>query len=587
MSGRIPREFIDELLARADIVELIDARVPLTKAGRDFKACCPFHNEKTPSFTVSQTKQFYHCFGCGANGSAIGFLMEFEHLSFREAIEELAQSTGLEIPDTGPARPEDTLTPALLDAVADANRFFKEQLRQHEMSAEAIRYLKERGLSGEVAAQFELGLAPSGWDSLAQTAKGDSKTLDMMAKAGLVARKDTGRVYDRFRSRIIFPIHDYKGRVVAFGGRVLGDGEPKYLNSPETPIFQKGSELYNLHRARSNIAHQGHSIVVEGYMDVVALAQYGVDHAVATLGTATTPRHLKRLFRLSPSIIFCFDGDRAGRAAAWRALEAALPELGGGRQISFLFLPDGDDPDSLVRREGGETFRDLAAKATSLPDFLFEKLAGETDMDRIDGRARLVELAKPLLARLPEGPLRELMHQRLREETGVQSTETPHASKVRQPSSRRPTPSQRLSPIATAISLLLQQPGLATQVVLPEHLDDSADEPGLQLLITLHKMARGESHLTTGALLERFRDSEDASILEKLAAKDHLLGEEDFPPFFSETLLTIQEQALGKSIDKLVSRAGQEELDEPSKTRLAELYRDRQSLRQEREELGR
>ena len=586
MSGRIPREFIDELLARADIVELIDARVPLTKAGRDFKACCPFHNEKTPSFTVSQTKQFYHCFGCGANGSAIGFLMEFEHLSFREAIEELAQSTGLEIPDTGPARPEDTLTPALLDAVADANRFFKEQLRQHEMSAEAIRYLKERGLSGEVAAQFELGLAPSGWDSLAQTAKGDDKTLDMMTKAGLVARKDTGRVYDRFRSRIIFPIPDYKGRVVAFGGRILGDGEPKYLNSPETPIFQKGSELYNLHRARSNIAQQGHSIVVEGYMDVVALAQYGVDHVVATLGTATTPRHLERLFRLSPSIIFCFDGDRAGRAAAWRALETALPELGGGRQISFLFLPDGDDPDSLVRREGVDTFRDLAAKATSLPDFLFEKLAGETDMDRIDGRARLVELAKPLLARLPEGPLRELMHQRLREETGVQSTETPRASKGRQVPSRRSTPSQRLSPIATAISLLLQQPGLATRFALPEHLDDSPDEPGLQLLITLYKMTGGESHLTTAALLERFRDSEDASTLEKLAAKDHLLGEEDFPPFFSETLLTIQEQALGKSIDKLVSRAGQEELDETSKARLAELYRDRQLLRQEREEPG-
>jgi len=584
MSGRIPREFIDELLARADIVELIDARVPLTKAGRDFKACCPFHNEKTPSFTVSQTKQFYHCFGCGANGSAIGFLMEFEHLSFREAIEELAQSTGLEIPDTGPARPEDTLTPALLDTVADANRFFKEQLRQHEMSAEAIRYLKERGLSGEVAAQFELGLAPSGWDSLAQTARGDGKTLDLMAKAGLVARKDTGRVYDRFRSRIIFPIHDYKGRVVAFGGRILGDGEPKYLNSPETPVFQKGSELYNLHRARSNIAQQGHSIVVEGYMDVVALAQHGVDHAVATLGTATTPRHLERLFRLSPSIIFCFDGDRAGRAAAWRALETALPELGGGRQISFLFLPDGDDPDSLVRREGGDTFRDLAAEATSLPDFLFEKLAGETDMDRIDGRARL--LAKPLLARLPEGPLRELMHQRLREETGVQSTEMARASKGRQAPSRRHTPSQRLSPIATAISLLLQQPGLATQFALPEHLDDSADEPGLQLLMTLHQMAGGESQLTTGALLERFRDSQDASTLEKLAGKDHLLGEEDFSPFFSETLLTIQEQALSKSIDKLVSRAGQEELDEPSKARLAELYRDRQLLRQEREELG-
>jgi len=585
MSGRIPREFIDELLARADIVELIDARVPLTKAGRDFKACCPFHNEKTPSFTVSQTKQFYHCFGCGANGSAIGFLMEFEHLSFREAIEELAQSAGLEIPDTGPARPEDTLTPALLDAVADANRFFKEQLRQHEMSAKAIRYLKERGLSGEVAAQFEFGLAPPG-ATLSQTAQGDNKTLDLMIKAGLIARDDNNRAYDRFRSRIIFPIHDYKGRVVAFGGRILGDGEPKYLNSPETPIFQKRSELYNLHRARSNIAQQGHSIVVEGYMDVVALAQHGVENAVATLGTATTPRHLERLFRLAPSIIFCFDGDRAGRAAAWRALETALPELGGGRQISFLFLPDGDDPDSLVRREGGDTFRDLAAEATSLPDFLFEKLAGETDMDRIDGRARLVELAKPLLARLPEGPLRELMHQRLREETGVQFTETPRTSKGRQPPPRRPTPSQRLSPIATAISLLLQQPGLATRFALPEHLDDSTDEPGLQLLITLHRMAGGESQLTTGALLERFRDSQDASTLEKLAGKDHLLGEEDFPPFFSETLLTIQEQALGKSIDKLVSRAGHEELDETSKARLAELYRDRQLLRQEREELG-
>ncbi len=585
MSGRIPREFIDELLDRTDIVELIDARVPLTKAGRDFKACCPFHNENTPSFNVRPVQQFYHCFGCGAGGNAIGFLMEFEHLSFREAIEELAQSAGLEIPDTGPARPEDSLTPALLDTVSDANRFFKEQLRKHEMSAKAIRYLKERGLSGEVAAQFELGLAPPG-ATLSQTAQGDNKTLDLMIKAGLIARDDNNRVYDRFRSRIIFPIHDYKGRVVAFGGRILGDGEPKYLNSPETPVFQKRSELYNLHRARSNIAQQGHSIVVEGYMDVVALAQHGVENAVATLGTATTPRHLERLFRLSPSIIFCFDGDRAGRAAAWRALETALPELGGGRQISFLFLPDGDDPDSLVRREGGDTFRDLASKAASLPDFLFEKLAGETDMDRIDGRARLVELAKPLLARLPEGPLRELMHQRLREETGVQSTETPRAARGRQVPSRRPTPSQRLSPIATAISLLLQQPGLATQFALPENLDDSADEPGLQLLIMLHKMAGAESHLTTGALLERFRDSEDASSLEKLAGKDHLLGEEDFPPFFSETLLTIREQALGKSIDELVARAGQEELDETSKTRLAELYRDRQLLREQREELG-
>ncbi|MAF06821.1 MAG: DNA primase [Acidiferrobacteraceae bacterium] len=586
MSGRIPREFIDELLARTDIVELIDARVPLTKAGRDFKACCPFHNEKTPSFTVSQTKQFYHCFGCSANGSAIGFLMEFEHLSFREAIEELAQNVGLEIPDTGPARAEDTLTPALLDALADANRFFKEQLRSHEMSAEAVAYLKERGLSGEVAALFELGLAPAGWDTLSQTAQGDSKMLDLMAKAGLVARKDSGRFYDRFRSRVIFPIHDYKGRVVAFGGRILGDGEPKYLNSPETPVFQKGSELYNLHRARSNIAQQGHSVVVEGYMDVVALAQHGIEHAVATLGTATTPRHLERLFRLAPSIIFCFDGDRAGRAAAWRALETALPELGGGRQISFLFLPDGDDPDSLIRREGGPAFSALVTKATSLPDFLFKKLSAETDLGRIDGRARLVELAKPLLAKIPEGPLRELMHQRLREETGVQSTEQARTPQGHRPPSRRQTSTQRLSPMATAISLLLQQPGLAARYALPENLDEEADEPGLKLLKNLHKIAGEEPSLTTGALLERFRDTEDSIALEKLAGKDHLLEEHDFSPFFSETLLTLQEQALGKSIDKLVARAAKEDLDESSKGRLAALYLERQSLRQRREEGG-
>ena len=586
MSGRIPREFIDELLARTDIVELIDARVPLTKAGRDFKACCPFHNEKTPSFTVSQTKQFYHCFGCSANGSAIGFLMEFEHLSFREAIEELAQSAGLEIPDTGPARAEDTLTPALLDALADANRFFKEQLRSHQMSAEAVAYLKKRGLSGEVAALFELGLAPAGWDSLSQTAQGDSKTLDLMAKAGLIARKDAGRFYDRFRSRVIFPIHDYKGRVVAFGGRILGDGEPKYLNSPETPVFQKGSELYNLHRARSNIAQQGHSVVVEGYMDVVALAQHGIEHAVATLGTATTLRHLERLFRLAPSIIFCFDGDHAGRAAAWRALETALPELGGGRQISFLFLPDGDDPDSLVRREGGPAFSALAAKATSLPDFLFEKLSAQTDLGRIDGRARLVELAKPLLAKIPEGPLRELMHQRLREETGVQSTEQSGTSRGRRPAPRRQASTQRLSPMATAISLLLQQPGLAARYALPENLDEEADEPGLKLLRNLHKITLAEPNLTTGALLERFRDTEDSNTLEKLAGKDHLLEEADFSPFFSETLVTLQEQALGKSIDKLVARAAREDLDTSSKERLAALYLERQSLRERREEGG-
>ncbi|NBP94480.1 MAG: DNA primase [Gammaproteobacteria bacterium] len=544
MSGKIPREFIDDVLARTDIVELIGARVSLSKGGRDFKACCPFHNEKTPSFTVSPTKQFYHCFGCGANGSAIGFLMEFDHLSFREAIEELARIAGLEMPDTGSQREEDGLIPALLDTLAKANRFFKDQLRSHENAKEAITYLKERGLSGEIAATFELGFAPPGWDALASTARGEDKSLELMSKAGLVASKDAGRFYDRFRSRIIFPIHDYRGQVVAFGGRILGAGEPKYLNSPETPVFQKGSELYNLHRARSPIAKHGHTIVVEGYMDVVALAQNGVDNAVATLGTATTERHLQRLFRLAPSIIFCFDGDRAGRSAAWRALETSLPELAGGRQISFLFLPDGEDPDSLIRKEGGGAFRTRAIEATPLPDFLFSKLAAEIDLSRLDGRARLVELARPLLARIPEGPLRDLMDQRLKDESGVMSLGTTTRSAPRKP--------QKTNRLATQLGLLRN----------------------------LHDIAGTNPQIKTAGLLERFRDHADLATLERLAAKDHLLTDGDFKPFFEETLCTLQDQAIGELIDGLVRRATVEELDERAKRQLADLYSERQKLRE-------
>ncbi len=579
MSGKIPREFIDDVLARTDIVELIGNRVSVSKGGRDFKACCPFHNEKTPSFTISPTKQFYHCFGCGANGSAIGFLMEFDRLSFREAVEELARNAGLEMPDTGPQRKEDGVIPALLDTLASANRFFKDQLRSHENAKEAIAYLKQRGLSGEIAAAFELGFAPSGWDALASTAQGQPKSLELMSKAGLVASKDSNRFYDRFRSRIIFPIHDYRGQVVAFGGRILGDGEPKYLNSPETPVFQKGSELYNLHRARSPIAKHGHAIVVEGYMDVVALAQHGVDNAVATLGTATTERHLQRLFRLAPSIIFCFDGDRAGRAAAWRALENSLPELAGGRQISFLFLPDGEDPDSLVRAEGGDAFRERADQATPLPDFLFSKLAAETDLSRLDGRARLVELAKPLLARIPPGPLRELMDQRLKNESGVTSIGSETFPSAHRPKKDSRLATQRLSPMATAISLILQKPVLAGVTPLPHQLLSHPEKRGFELLQTLYEIASNHQNMNTAALLERFRDHEDLATLERLAAKDHLLEEIDFEPFLTETLNTLQDQAIGESIDLLVKQASRGELDEPAKRQLANLYSERQKLR--------
>ncbi len=353
MRGLIPQEFIDELLARLDVVEVIDRRVPLKKAGKSFKACCPFHNEKTPSFIVDQSKQFYHCFGCGVGGTAVKFLMEFENLSFPEAIEELAGEAGMKLPDSGPARSGDNPTLPLLEILGEATRYFKEQLRSHSDASTAIAYLKERGLSGEITAQFDLGYAPESWDNLTSSAQDDQRR-DLMIKAGLIGRSDSGRYFDWFRNRIIFPIHNNRGKVIAFGGRILNnDDQPKYLNSRENDVFKKGSELYNLHRAKSAIVQQEISVVVEGYMDVIALAQHGIDNCVATLGTATSAVHLQKLFRLGPSIVFCFDGDRAGRDAAWRALETAMPLLEGGRQVSFLFLPDGEDPDSVIRKQGG------------------------------------------------------------------------------------------------------------------------------------------------------------------------------------------------------------------------------------------
>ncbi|MEK6771534.1 MAG: DNA primase, partial [Pseudomonadota bacterium] len=351
MAGRIPREFIDELLNRVDIVEVIDARVPLKKAGKDYKACCPFHDEKTPSFTVSQTKQFYHCFGCGKNGSAIGFLMDYENLSFPEAVTDLAQRVGLTVPTeaSGTAAP-DSGSHALLDLLNEAGRFYRNQLRSHPSAGKAIDYLKGRGLSGEITQSFGIGYAPEGWDNLTKVLGKDDPTRDQLVAAGLAAKKEGGGYYDRFRNRVIFPIHDHRGRIVGFGGRVMDPkDEPKYLNSPETALFHKGRELYGLFRARDAIKKSGRVLVVEGYMDVVALAQHGIDYAVATLGTAATRDHLDRLYRHAPEVVFCFDGDRAGREAAWRALETTLPLLHEGRQASFLFLPEGEDPDTLVR----------------------------------------------------------------------------------------------------------------------------------------------------------------------------------------------------------------------------------------------
>ena len=580
MRGRIPREFIDELLARLDVVEVIDRRVPLKKAGKDFKACCPFHNEKTPSFTVSRPKQFYHCFGCGVSGTAITFLMEFEHLSFPEAVEELAGEAGLEVPDTGPARSGDNPTLPLLEILGEASRYYKDQLRSHRDASTTIAYLKQRGLTGEIAAQFDLGYAPTGWDNLSSTADNEEK-LDLMVKAGLISKRESGGHYDRFRARVIFPIHDNKGRVIAFGGRLLDEGEPKYLNSPETPVFHKGSELYNLHRARSAIAQQQMSIVVEGYMDVLALAQHGIDHCVATLGTATTTTHLQRLFRLAPSIVFCFDGDRAGRDAAGRALEIALPLLESGRQVSFLFLPDGEDPDSVIRDQGADTFRTLIESATPLPDLLFDTLLNQTDLTRMDGKARLATLARPLISRVPEGPLRELMQQRLSDLTGVAPSglgglaTTPPTV----PHKRASTRSKRLSPLATAISVLVQRPQLATGLDLPTAVVDTQDDPGVQLLTKVHGFARENPQLTTASLIERFRGDEQQPTLEKLASRNHLVDDDGLEIFLAETLATLASQSIDDTIAELLRLASERELSGIEKQQLGELYQQRESVR--------
>ena len=585
MRGRIPREFIDELLARLDVVEVIDRRVPLKKAGKDFKACCPFHNEKTPSFTVSRPKQFYHCFGCGVSGTAITFLMEFEHLSFPEAVEELAGEAGLEVPDTGPARSGDNPTLPLLEILGEASRYYKDQLRSHTDASTTIAYLKQRGLTGEIAAQFDLGYAPTGWDNLSSTA-GNEEKLDLMVKAGLISKRESGGHYDRFRARVIFPIHDSKGRVIAFGGRLLDKGEPKYLNSPETPVFHKGSELYNLHRARSAIAQQQMSIVVEGYMDVLALAQHGIDHCVATLGTATTTTHLQRLFRLAPSIVFCFDGDRAGRDAAGRALEIALPLLESGRQVSFLFLPDGEDPDSVIRDQGADTFRTLIESATPLPDLLFDTLLNQTDLTRMDGKARLATLARPLISRVPEGPLRELMQQRLSDLTGVAPSglgglaTTPPTVPHKRASAR----SKRLSPLATAISVLVQRPQLATGLDLPTAVVDTQDDPGVQLLTKVHGFARENPQLTTASLIERFRGDEQQPTLEKLASRNHLVDDDGLEIFLAETLATLASQSIDDTIAELLRLASERELSGIEKQQLGELYQQRESVRSDANE---
>jgi DNA primase len=515
----IPNDFIQTLLARVDLVEVIDRHVPLKKAGANYTACCPFHSEKTPSFTVSPSKQFYHCFGCGAHGTAIGFLMEYGGKSFPDAVEELARDAGLEVPQavstTQTVRHEQSQD--LFEVLLRAAKFYRAALKE---APSAIEYLRGRGLTGEIAARFGIGYAPDDWQPLTRVfPEYQDKSLEI---AGLVIAGDGGKRYDRFRHRITFPIHDASGRVVGFGGRVLGDGEPKYLNSPETPVFAKGRELYGLFQARPAIRAAGKVLVVEGYMDVVALAQHGIEYVVATLGTATTPVHAQKLFRVTDSVVFCFDGDAAGRRAAWRALENTLPVLADGKQARFLFLPDGEDPDDAVRRRGKAAVEALIDAAMPLSDFLLSELGQRSPPTSAEGRAALVNAAKPMLAQLNAPVLAALLRRRLAEIAGLPEAElaallppapAPAGAKPAAVASARRAPSL----LRDLIKCVLLEPGLARKIEVPRPFDAGPDGAALAALVDFCRDNDGP--LTTAGVVQHFAGgAHDAVLLAALTA---------------------------------------------------------------------
>jgi DNA primase len=501
----IPNDFIQTLLSRVDIVEVIDPHLPLKKAGANYVACCPFHNEKSPSFTVSPSKQFYHCFGCGAHGTAIGFLIEYSGMSFPEAVADLARGVGLDVPRITTPGSEARRDEAqdLSGLMLEAAKLYRTALKD---SPRAIEYLKGRGLTGEVAAHFGIGYADDGWQPLAAMPGYADKALET---AGLVITGDGGKRYDRFRDRIMFPIHDGGGRVIGFGGRVLDKGEPKYLNSPETPLFSKGRELYGLFQARQAIRAAGRAIVVEGYMDVVALAQHGVEYAVATLGTATTPAHVQKLFRLTDTVVFCFDGDAAGRRAAWRALENALPLLADGKNARFLFLPDGEDPDDYIRQCGKESFEGLVDAATPLSDFLLAELVQRYPPRSAEGRAALVNAAKPLLAQITAPVLATLLRRGLAELAGLRETEMdtllPVARAVATSAVRaRP---QRMAPslLRGMLQCVLLEPDLTHRFEVPEPIGAGTEGDALAAVVA-HCRASAPP-LTTAGVLQQFAGS--------------------------------------------------------------------------------
>lgn len=526
MAGRIPQTFIDDLLNRADIVDLIDARVHLKKAGKNYQACCPFHNEKSPSFTVSPEKQFYHCFGCGAHGNSISFLMEYDGLNFPDAVQELANQLGMEIPTDAlptPSTPQSANQYALME---QALRFFQQQLKT---APTAIDYLKKRGLTGEIAKEFSIGYAPAGWHGLRQLLAKNKELEGQLIELGMLIRNEDGKSYDRFRDRVMFPIRDRMGRVIGFGGRVLGDGTPKYLNSPETPIFHKGKELFGLYQVKQRYRTPARILIVEGYMDVVALAQFGVDYAVASLGTSTTTDHMRLLFRTTPEVICCYDGDNAGREAAWRALENALPGLQDGKNLRFIFLPSEHDPDTYIRAEGKEAFEQLLDHAESYADFMFDRLTRDLNLSGEAGQNELANKAVALIRQVPEGFNRESLITKLSThlhwgENEKRLRDLFRRQELEQAQTTQPLKKEKkikLTLIRRAIALVVQHPEQAALLPpLPDVLK-SLSEPGIEILLALLDQLH-DRPMTTGQLLEHWRDTPAGAGLAKLAVLEEV-----------------------------------------------------------------
>src|SRR3990167_7585979 len=581
MIGAIPREFIDLLLAKVDLVDLINTQLPLRKkSGSNYFACCPFHNEKSASFSVSQTKQFYYCFGCGAHGNAIDFMIQHDRLSFPEAIEALATYAGMELPQTNEMVKKNRSSASLHELLKQVATYYYEQMRH---SNRAIHYLKHRGISGTIAQQFSLGYAPNSWnhllDQFGKTETDKKNLLDV----GLIVKRDEGGYYDRFRDRILFPIHDYRGRIIGFGGRIIEQGEPKYLNSPETILFQKGHELYGLHHAIKSNRKLDRMLIVEGYMDVLALFQHNITYAVATLGTATTQHHLQRLFRYTSEIIFCFDGDPAGRNAAWRALQVILPMMQDDLQIRFLFLPDGEDPDSLIRKIEQTQFEKLLLTALSLSNFFFQSLSQQGDITTMEGRAGFAANAISYIKQIPpcifQGILMEELSKRARVDLNKIKQQMGHSNMtgISKPSSLAPSQPLTKLPAALrlALALLIQHPHLS--IAFSKTLLEN-DLSGYPLLTHLIELTQQKPQITPGGLIEYWRGDSEESLIAELANWHHLLPNNSIESGFLGAIRQLSLFKFDNEINGLLSKAAGEGLSESEKLKLADCISKKKTL---------